>query len=249
MQGWANPDPLSAIRTLRLNPEARLCHWSCQRQNGVLMEIFLVVVVVGIVIALKVSGSFKRSAGYRGGYNRNNRRPGQAAPWQNDTKPADGRVTVDEQLSALRATTITARRPINKSAYRILVMIERTLKTEAPRARVMAEVGMGAFLSTRGAEGLSAQDKMAFGAFNAKRVDFLIIDGFGEPCFAVEYQGSGHHVGDTAAARDVLKREALRLGGVELVEIHAHTSDEEALVLITGAARRMSARSKGAATA
>ncbi|WP_112309656.1 DUF2726 domain-containing protein [Pseudogemmobacter bohemicus] len=213
------------------------------------MEVFLIVILIGAVAALKFSGGFRKSGGYRGGYNRYNRRSDQPASWQDRQRPADGKVTVEEQLSALRATNISARRPINKSAYRILVMIERTLKAEAPRARVMAEVGMGAFLSTRGAVGLTTQDKMAFGAFNAKRVDFLVIDGFGEPCFAVEYQGSGHHVGDTAAARDVLKREALRLGGVELVEIHAHTSEEELLALLTGAVRRMNTRPKARATA
>ena len=209
------------------------------------MEIVLIAIVIGVVTALQFSGGRKRFRGYRSRYNLYPRPANKVIPWSPPAaKPGDGKVTVDEQLSALRATTVISRRPINKSAYRVLLMIERNLRNEAPRARVLAEVGMGAFLSTGEQRERLANDKMAFGAFNSKRVDFLVIDAFGEPCFAVEYQGNGHHLGSGSAGRDVLKREALRLGGVELVEIHAHTSEEEALALLSGAVRRMNARTK-----
>jgi hypothetical protein len=209
------------------------------------MDIILVAVVIGVVVALQFSGFRKRFRGHRSSYKRYPRPSGKVILWSPPAAKADdGKVTVDEQLSALRATTVVARRPINKSAYRVLLMIERTLRGDAPRARVLAEVGMGAFLSTGEQRDRLPNDKMAFGAFNSKRVDFLVIDAFGEPCFAVEYQGNGHHLGSTSAGRDVLKREALRLGRVELVEIHAHTSEEEALVLLSGAVRRMNTRSK-----
>lgn len=210
------------------------------------MEILLIAVVIGVVVALQFSVGRKKFRRYRNDYSNRYPRPsGKVIPWTPAAAKADdGKVTVDEQLSALRATTVVSRRPINKSAYRVLLMIERTLRNDAPRARVLAEVGMGAFLSTGEQRDRLPNDKMAFGAFNSKRVDFLVIDAFGEPCFAVEYQGNGHHLGSTAAGRDVLKREALRLGGVELVEIHAHTSEEEALALLAGAVRRMNTRSK-----
>lgn len=211
------------------------------------MEIVLIAVVIGVVAAFRFSGGRKRSRRYRSRYNRYPRPSGKVIPWTSPVAPpvvngGDGKVTVDEQLSALRATNVVSRRPINRSAYRVLLMIERTLRSEAPRARVLAEVGMGAFLSTGDQRDRLPGDKTAFGAFNSKRVDFLVIDAVGEPCFAVEYQGNGHHMGSSAAGRDVLKREALRLGGVELVEIHAHTSEEEALALLSGAVCRMNSR-------
>ncbi|MDB2693860.1 DUF2726 domain-containing protein [Erythrobacter sp.] len=44
---------------------------------------------------------------------------------------------------------------------------------------------------------------------------------------ALEYQGSGHHTGDCAAARDAVKKEALRKAGVGYHEIVAgHTTSE-----------------------
>ncbi|WP_287884077.1 MULTISPECIES: DUF2726 domain-containing protein [Paracoccus] len=220
------------------------------------MEAFLTIFLIGVVAVLLFLGSSRKLRDKQGGYsnnqasyNRYSRPFYKASQWQSSQKPASSKVTVDEQLSALRATNVTAHRPINKSAYRVLLMIERTLRSEAPRARVLAEVGMGAFLSTRRQGNLTAEDKTAFGAFNSKRVDFLVINSFGEPCFAVEYHGSGHHLGNTAAERDVLKREALRLGGVELVEIHTHTSEDEALALLSGAVGRMNARPTVKATA
>ncbi|MFG1404095.1 DUF2726 domain-containing protein [Xanthobacter sediminis] len=147
---------------------------------------------------------------------------------KNDYRPT----AIDGQLSALRRSNITKKTPINKSAYRVLVQIERAIKKEAPRCRVLAEVGMSAFICT------SHQDKEAFRSFFAKRVDFLVIDAIGNPAFVVEFQGSGHHLHGTAAGRDAVKKEALRLAEIELLEIHHYTSDEERSIMIVGALRR-----------
>jgi len=48
---------------------------------------------------------------------------------------------------------------------------------------------------------------------------------------AVEYQGNGHYQG-TAAARDAIKKEALRKAGVRYLEVSAHHSDEQIRSLI-----------------
>lgn len=151
---------------------------------------------------------------------------------------AEQQGVLEKQLEALRATTIKTKRPVNKSAFQIWLALERAIKIHAPRSRVMPEVGMGAFLNTSSDGQISWDDKEAFRAFVAKRVDFLVVDDFGNPAFAVEYHGSGHYIGDTAASRDVVKREALRLAGVELVEVHGHTSDTERDALIVGAIQR-----------
>ena len=76
--------------------------------------------------------------------------------------------------------------------------------------RVMAQVSLG--------EVLSSDDPSAYAAINSKRVDILLVDGKGWPKAGIEYQGSGHHQG-TAAARDAVKKEALRRAGVHYVEV------------------------------
>ncbi len=170
----------------------------------------------------------------------------QSSNWQKPVSVDAPRGSVDRQLSALRSSKIVPKKPINKTAYRVMVDLERELRARAPKARVLAEVGMGGFLSTGGGGDLLPEDREAFSAFVAKRVDFLVIDGFGNPAFAVEFQGGGHYLGDTAAGRDAVKKEALRLAGVELVEIQNHASAEERRALIAGAVRRNCMTSGGA---
>jgi len=68
----------------------------------------------------------------------------------------------------------------------------------------MAQVSLG--------EVLSSPDARAYSAINSKRVDLLIVSRSGDPIAAIEYQGHGHYQG-TAAARDAVKKEALRKAG------------------------------------
>jgi hypothetical protein len=58
---------------------------------------------------------------------------------------------------------------------------------------------------------LSSPDARAYSANNSKRVDLLLASRSGDPIGAIEYQGHGHYQG-TAAARDAVKKEALRKG-------------------------------------
>lgn len=145
---------------------------------------------------------------------------------------------LNDRFSALKACKISVKRPINRQAYKVFVKIEEVLASDAPKARVLAEVGMGAFLSTAEGWEFCRHSKLAFTSFNAKRVDFLVIDALGHPAFVVEYQGSGHHLGGSAAYRDMLKREALRKAGIEMVEISVFHSDAEVSALLQGAVQR-----------
>ena len=79
-----------------------------------------------------------------------------------------------------------------------------------PGWQVMAQVSLG--------EILSSKDEDAYLCINSKRVDLLIVDEESRPLHAIEYQGSGHHQG-TAAARDAVKKEALRRAGIGYVEV------------------------------
>lgn len=74
-----------------------------------------------------------------------------------------------------------------------------------------------------------SEDADAYRAINSKRVDFALMD---EQCrvrHALEYQGSGHHLpGGAAAARDAVKKEALRKAGIGYHEVVAgHTTPAE----------------------
>lgn len=143
-----------------------------------------------------------------------------------------------DQLSAIEQVRFQPRTPINKSAYRIFRQIEDLLQTRQAGERPLAEVSLGAFLGTDDAVGTEAARDQAFRSINSKRVDFLVIDRFGAPALAVEYQGGGHHIGGTAAARDAVKKRALQIAGIELIEIFDYSTREEYIPLLSATLAR-----------
>jgi len=102
------------------------------------------------------------------------------------------------------------RRLLSKSEARVLYAAEKVINEAKLAWRVMAQVSLG--------EVLSSPDARAYAAINSKRVDILIVSSSGIPIVAIEYQGSGHYQG-TAAARDAVKKEALRKAGVRYIEV------------------------------
>lgn len=122
------------------------------------------------------------------------------------------------QLYAVMDAPFQKRRIMNRSEYRVFKVIEDELMACRTGYRVFAQTSLG--------EVLESANNEAFHAINAKRVDVLVVDRGGWPILAVEYQGEGHHQGD-AAARDAVKKEALRRAGVPYVEIFADDSDEQ----------------------
>lgn len=102
------------------------------------------------------------------------------------------------------------RRILSYPEYRVFSAAEKAIASTNLKWRVMAQVSLG--------EVLSSPDALAYSAINSKRVDLLIISSRGEPLAAIEYQGSGHYQ-RTAAARDAVKKEALRKAGVRYIEI------------------------------
>src|SRR3546814_19792460 len=84
------------------------------------------------------------------------------------------------------------------------------LAEESPGWRAMGQVSLG--------EILASPNEAAFFAVNSKRVDLLIVDADCRPLHAVEMQGQGHHQSDNTAARDAVKREALRRAGIGHLE-------------------------------
>lgn len=116
-----------------------------------------------------------------------------------------------QQLRCVMEAEFTARPLLNKPERRLLGVLDQALAQHSPGWRAMGQVNLG--------EILASPDKDAFLAVNAKRVDLLIVDGDCRPLHAIEFQGTGHHLGRETAARDAVKREALRKAGIGYVEI------------------------------
>jgi hypothetical protein len=124
-----------------------------------------------------------------------------------------------EQLRLVMGARFEKRRLLSRSEAHVLYAAERAIKKSAADLnwRVMAQVSLG--------EVLSSPDARAYSAINSKRVDVLIVSRNGNPILAAEYQGRGHYQG-TAAARDAVKKEALRKAGVHYIEVTAESGIE-----------------------
>ena len=114
--------------------------------------------------------------------------------------------------------SLQRRKVLNFSEYRAFKIIADDLATARKGYRVFAQTSLG--------EILQSPDRDAFRSINSKRVDILIVDRNGWPVVAVEYQGEGHYQG-TAAARDAIKKEALRKAGVSYVEVFSTDSEDQ----------------------
>lgn len=113
---------------------------------------------------------------------------------------------------------------LNKSEARVFKELDRIVLACNPTWHVMAQVSLGEILRSR--------DAVAFSCVNSKRVDLLLVDSDCQPRHAIEYQGGSHHQG-TAAARDAVKKEALRRAGIGYHEVVAgHTTPADLRQLI-----------------
>ena len=113
---------------------------------------------------------------------------------------------------------------LNKGEARVFRELDRIVISCNPGWQVMAQVSLG--------EILRCKDGDAYSCINSKRVDLLLMDEDCEPRHAIEYQGGAHYQG-TAAARDAVKKEALRRAGIgyhEVVAGHTTLSDLRRLV-------------------
>ena len=116
-----------------------------------------------------------------------------------------------DQLKTVMKAQFKPRALLNKPERRLLGHIDKALADHSPGWRAMGQVSLG--------EILYSPDKDAYWAVNAKRVDLLIIDADCHPLHAIEFQGTGHHASDDTAARDAVKKEALRRAGIGYVEV------------------------------
>jgi len=113
---------------------------------------------------------------------------------------------------------------LNRSEARVFKELDKYVIALNPGWQVMAQVSLGEILNSDKVE--------AYSCINSKRVDLLLMDEDCQPRHALEYQGGGHYSG-TAAARDAVKREALRRAGIgyhEVVAGHTTPADLKRLV-------------------
>jgi hypothetical protein len=141
--------------------------------------------------------------------------PWQQRPDLTAPKPSDAA----DQLRIVMQATFTIRPLLNKHEARVFKELDRFVINCNPGWQVMAQVSLG--------EILRCQDATAYSCINSKRVDLLLMDGDCQPRHAIEYQGAAHYQ-SAAAARDAVKKEALRRAGIGYHEVLAgHTTPAE----------------------
>jgi|GEM_PF-2669786 len=138
---------------------------------------------------------------------------------------------VRNQIKFIDQADLHAARPVNKEAVRVLYALEEWVRVNQPKWRISFEVGMGAFIRTTHSSDERVQ-KAAFSSCNSKRVDFLLIDPFGQPVLAVEYHGSGHSLSSDAEDRMRVKRLVLERVGIPLVEVPANAGRADVLHMV-----------------
>ncbi len=174
--------------------------------------LLLAILATGAAIGIAVEKLFasmeraRRKAYWAG---RNGAKQGKVAVLK--SVPASTPDSAADQLRRVMLAEFKARALLNKPERRLLGCIDRILAEESPGWRAMGQVSLG--------EILYSPDKAAFWAINAKRVDLLIVDPECRPLHAIEFQGTGHHGSPETAARDAVKKEALRRAGIGYVEV------------------------------
>ncbi len=127
------------------------------------------------------------------------------------------------QLRHVMAATFYKKKVMSKSEYKVFRIVESEIQAQRNGCRVLSQTSLG--------EIIGSDSEKAFASVNSKRVDVLIMGPYGDPIAAIEYQGGGHHQG-SAAARDAIKREALRKAGVQFLEILENHKTEEIAQLV-----------------
>ena len=191
----------------------------------------LIVLAIGALIGatvervLEKADRQKRKAYWRGRNWKGKRGPNLGTIERAERKQAIRSDMAADQLKVVSRARFTSRSLLNRSEAKVFAALDKAVIARNPGWQVMAQVSLGEFLAS--------PDKDAFLAVNSKRVDFALMDENCRVVHALEYQGSGHHTGDCAAARDAVKREALRKAGIGYHEVVAgHTTPSELRALV-----------------
>ncbi|ARQ13741.1 restriction endonuclease domain-containing protein (plasmid) [Rhizobium etli] len=183
-------------------------------------ELLIAALFVGIIIGMAVE-QFLTATGRQAWRERNRSRseerrwnervmPGRwlQTPAAQPSRPIDA----TDQLRIVMGSKFTIQPLLNKSEARVFRELDSVVIGCNSSWQVMAQVSLG--------EILRSADPDAYSCINSKRVDLLLVDGNCQPRHVIEYQGGAHHQGD-AAARDAVKKEALRRAGIGYYEVVA----------------------------
>ena len=140
--------------------------------------------------------------------------------------PSDRLGEPTAQMEFISKVDFAARPLLNRPEYRILRILEEVSREIPGGLRVMAQTSLGEVLAPQPASASQEARDLASRSIHGKRLDFLVIDGYGMPVLAVEYQGHGHY-SEKTFMRDAAKREALRKAGIRLMEIPAEFDAED----------------------
>jgi hypothetical protein len=187
----------------------------------------IAILIFGIVTGMAIERASSKKRGQtwrkRNRWRWEEKRNNIAGPWRrqpNTSKPIDSA----DQLRIVMGADFTIKRLLNKGEARVFKELDRVVMSCNPGWQVMAQVSLG--------EILRSKDSAAYGCINSKRVDLLLMDEGCKPRHAIEYHGIAHHQSD-AAARDAVKKEALRRAGVGYHEVFAgHTTPSELRLLV-----------------
>lgn len=116
------------------------------------------------------------------------------------------------QLRFVSSAYFEKKKIMNKEEYGLFSLVEECARNANRGYRTFAQTSLG--------EIIRSENQKAFDSINSKRVDILVVNPFGYPALAIEYQGSGHYQGDTAAMRGAVKEEALRRANVPFLPVH-----------------------------
>jgi hypothetical protein len=124
------------------------------------------------------------------------------------------------QMQAIAGADFEPRRLLNKSEYGVLLILEAAARDANKGLRVMAQTSMGELVRTKDHSASLEECDRAYRSINSKRLDFVVIDPYGLPVLAIEYQGTGHYQSN-AFMRDAVKREVLRKANIRFLEVPA----------------------------
>ena len=168
-------------------------------QPVLLIAILFVGALIGIQVERFVRWDKRRNWQQREGGR------GKVVPFEREKVP-----DAADQLRIVMKADFKPQRLLNKSEARLFRAVDKQVLEARPGWQVMAQVSLG--------EILKCENKDAYACINSKRVDLLIVDEECRPLHAIEYQGGAHFKGAHAtAARDAVKKEALRRAGIALL--------------------------------
>ena len=183
-------------------------------------ELLVAALFVGIIIGMAVEQFLTATS--RQAWRERNRSRSEERRWNErliqgpwlQTPVAQPLRSVDaaDQLRIVMHSKFTIQPLLNKSEARVFRELDSVVIGCNSSWQVMAQVSLG--------EILRSADPDAYSCINSKRVDLLLVDGNCQPRHVIEYQGGAHHQG-TAAARDAVKKEALRRAGIGYYEVVA----------------------------